>query len=986
MDWGFLQDSLSSLSLSNNHLYELKPGAFKQLKCLVQLDLEGNRLRHLEADAFPPSLVVLRLSDNLIHRVPCNMLSNLPRLHHLHLRNNVLRSSHNQTCHNNHMRRIDSLDLSHNDLDNDIQLEFLRKLQLKQINLDLNDLTSVPAFVYENGRLEKLSISFNKLTYISDAVFTTLKHDLQQLELDHNYLTSLPTSVRGMMRLRYLTLSYNLIEELTYIPPHLHSFSLAGNFLSSFPSILKELTPGTLGFLDLSYNQISQIMPRDLDKWSEGLTTLNLKGNRITQLYEGTFPATMPVREIILSFNDLYYIDPNTFANVTSSLQLLEFSSTLFSGEFPITSELEKLSWISYDNNNIHIVNSRDLQTFPSLQYLNLEYNKIIEFPAEYTPSNLSYALKDLRLSYNFINRINSNFLNDLDVHSIDLSYNRMQNLSEHSFTNLSNLAYLSLAGNVLDVIGESAFCNLPKLEVLDLQENNLAEFTADVFDHVSNEDTNFSLNISCNSISYMYGNRVVPINILDCSQNLMTAVPKTFFTLLGPYIRQIIFSQNRLTHLESSAFGSLPNLEILSLHRNNISVVKRRAFADMFSLQILDLSYNVISQLSVEQFNNMRQLRYLKLNHNFLKSLPRDVFKNTVLEHVDLSDNHLGIFPSSTLSQVGFTLRYLDVSHNYLEYLDSSMFQSFSFLLDLNLSHNLLTVLSDNTFSSLGRLRKLNLSFNSIKTNFKELFHNLPNLECLDLANVGLKSVPYLPLANLTILNLTSNYINNYRESDMRMLQNLRIFILSYNRLTAILPSMWAMFKNLNTLDISYNPLVRITQGTFKGLENLLNLQMKGLKYVEVIERKSFRPLLSLRVLEIQLFSSFSQTKFTLSDIIANTPNIETLILHVDDEVLSDQLHHMHARKLRHLEIHGRKLKYISEDAFRGLERQHQLLLKITDTSLSELPHGFMKHLALVPHLGLDLSDNQLISLNPAAFYPNMTSWSHVATKLLSG
>ncbi|KAM3956959.1 uncharacterized protein ACR2FA_009082 [Aphomia sociella] len=985
MDWGFLSESLSSLSLSNNHLVVIREGALTQLRRLAQLNLDGNRLRSFAPAALPPSVALLRLSDNLLSHVPCAAIELLPRLQHLHLRNNILRSALNRTCRTDYSK-IDSLDLSHNDLDDMFELDFQSRIQIKQLILDLNEFTVIPSFVLDSGRLEKLSVSYNRLKYVSDSTIETLKHNLERLDLDHNDLTSLPESLSEMIRMRHLSLSYNRLEDVLALPPNLNSLSLASNYLVSFPTALNNLADATLAYLDLGYNQLSAISGDMFGSWSDALVTLSLKGNRLSQLEAGTFPAGLPLREIVLSFNDLYYVDPIVFVNLTM-LEVLELSSTLFSGEFPIAASINKLTWLSLNNNNIHFVSSKEIKILPSLEYLDLDFNKIIEFPNEAIETNSSFKLKELRLSYNYVSKINADFLTDLvELQSVDLSYNRMHNISERSFTNLPNLVYLSLAGNVVEYVAERTFHNLPKLEVLDLQQNKLTEFSTDYFENVSNEDTHFSVNVSYNRISSLGGDHFVAISVLDLSHNLLESLSGTFFNCFGSSIRQLILSYNRLTNIDNFSFGSLPKLDILILNNNKISAVKKKALANMLSLQVLDLSHNKLTQLSAEQFQNMQRLRHLRLDANEIRSLPRDSFKNTVLEHLDLSNNQITIFPSSALTHVGFTLRRLELAYNQLEYLDAAMFHAISFLHELNLSNNALTVLSDNTFAGLSNLMLLELSKNAIKTNFKELFHNLPRLRRLGLAGTGLKSVPHLPLANLTELDLSENHIFSFRESDVRRLGNLRVLNLAHNRLTSLQPAMWSTLRRLNSLDVSHNPIVRITRGSFEGLSRLLHIRMDHLWHLERIEPRAFQSLTSLRAVVIGSPTSVERGDVTLADIMAATVAIESLSVHMRDSILDKQLHGVKAMKLRAIELRGAALKRVSEQAFIAFGQQRALAVRLTESSISALPAGLVRPLVRVPHLSLDFSNNRLTTFSPAILYPNLTGWNRLATRLLPG
>lgn len=980
---------MTSLSLSNNQVNELKPQAFTALYHLVQLDLEGNHLRSISLDSLPPSITILKLSNNFLHELSCDLLFNLPRLQSIHLRHNFITFDTQTRCQNNKTKKIEKLDLSNNQINDSSEFNFLKKIQIRQIILDLNELTVIPRTVFSNNRIERLSVSYNKLTSINRDLFLSLQNSLEHLEVEHNNLSELPDSLGEVARLRHLSLAYNRLAEAPALPRRIQTLSLAGNFLTSIPSALQTLEPGSIRYLDLSYNRISNLLPNEFLDWSTSLGTINLRGNRIAQIYKNVFPASMPVKEINLSFNDLYYVHPQAFSNLTSSLHVLESSSTLFSGYFPfeIQEGLENLSWLSFDNNDFHILILSEIASYPFIKYLNLENNRIVDIVVNSDYQNTSLSLSSLRIAYNFLSSLRrGTFAYMPELRNLDLSYNRINNLTKHSFRNLPNLRYLSLAGNIIDSMEAETFANLPKLEILELQGNNFTYLSMRTFLNVSHEDVTFTLNVSRNCIHHIDGESTTSINIFDGSYNELHEVPNNFFIAVELSVRQIILSHNKIAHIPNEAFGEAVSLEILDLHNNNIQNVKRKSFNYLISLQILDLSYNYISQLSVEQFYNLNKLRYLKMSHNSLRLLPRDIFKNTIIDHLDMSSNDISLFPVTALSQIGFTLRYLDLSHNRIEYLDSNIFRNTQFLLSLNLGNNLLTVLSDNTFSSIGGLRQLDLSSNSVKANFKELFHNLPNLRHLNFANISLKSVPYLPLMNLTILNLTSNYISSFKETDVKRLVGIRHLDLSHNRLTSLVPKMWFHLTNLNSLDVSHNPIVRITPNSFKWLNNLSHLNLNGLKYLDIVDQDSFRPLASLRSLHIQSWSTINHSTFRISNVTSSLPSLYKLVIDWTDDFMNTQLHGIDAGNIRYLEIRGAKLQKICDEAFQPFTDSQEIFIRITETSLTKLPMSFMRHLGQIPQLGVDLSYNQLTTLNPGIFYPNFTSWSHVATKLLSG
>ena len=71
--------------------------------------------------------------------------------------------------------------------------------------------------------------------------------------------------------------------------------------------------------------------------------------------------------------------------------------------------------------------------------------------------------------------------------------------------------------------------------------------------------------------------------------------------------------------------------------------------------------------------------------------------------------------------------------------------------------------------------------------------------------------------------------------------------------------------------------------------------------------------------------------------------------------------------------------------DAFEGID-SYELLLAIKDSSLEQLPLHFFKLFKNVAHWSLDLSNNQLTTMNPNVLYENGTDWKLSGTSILQG
>jgi Leucine-rich repeat (LRR) protein len=112
--------------------------------------------------------------------------------------------------------------------------------------------------------------------------------------------------------------------------------------------------------------------------------------------------------------------------------------------------------------------------------------------------------------------------------------------------------------------------------------------------------------------------------------------------------------------------------------------------FPTFYSIfQILDLSHNRLEAMQFGQFSGLGGLRIVDLSHNSLRSLPRDAFQSTAVEGVDLSHNEFVAMPTSALTEASASIRSLNLSHNRIEHIDSTMFANTPHLLSLSLAHN---------------------------------------------------------------------------------------------------------------------------------------------------------------------------------------------------------------------------------------------------------------------------------------------------------
>ncbi|TMW46496.1 hypothetical protein DOY81_008424, partial [Sarcophaga bullata] len=686
---------------------------FNRLQKLLWLDLSNNRIYHITPNFLPRSLITIDLSGNLLSTFPHQLFEHLYELRIISLRDNLLRSVQNKEVRQVRMH-LEKLDMGQNlieSLETDCFQTNYSDVHIRALNMEKNYIKEMPRAVFKDIGIVHLVLAFNQLERIHLQAFEGLEDSLEYLDLERNYLNTVPGALRSLNRLKYLYLTSNNICQLQNLPEnteHLRVLSLSGNNFTMIPVVgLKNYT--NLSYLNMGYNSITDI-PEGIfavDNWGSNLQTILLRNNKITHLHLNSFAGLDQIQEISLSFNDINIHHPMVFENVSKSLKILELSFAVFPARsmesidpldalFP----LAQLMWLGLDNNNLKSLNNESFSNMRELSYINLGFNQLKSLPRGLFIPDIHSHLVEIDLGYNSLDRIQARtFLNLGDLQTLNLQSNKIKIIEKNAFYNLEFLRYIDLSFNRLSNISHQAFTILPSLAALDLMFNNLCSFSLKSFHFVSNTTTPLKLNLTYNRIAYFE----------DQFLNL---------------------AYNDIQTLSNHALGDLEFLEILNLSNNNISSLRRRSFQGLNSLQELDLSNNRLDQLQVEQFSNLRKLRILKIQNNKLKALPREVFMNTRLEYLDISDNQLTVWPVPAFSDVGFTLRSIQMASNLLEYLDSSMFINSQFLYDINLSNNKITVLPDNTFSFLNNLTNLDLSANPlVTTNLKEIFLHTPRL-----------------------------------------------------------------------------------------------------------------------------------------------------------------------------------------------------------------------------------------------------------------
>ena len=289
----------------------------------------------------------------------------------------------------------------------------------------------------------------------------------------------------------------------------------------------------------------------------------------------------------------------------------------------------------------------------------------------------------------------------------LELKVNKIEILTNNSFSSVPILRYLSLLYNHLIYIQRGTFDSLSLLEYIDLSRNtNLPSGLPTVI---------FSKNPNLQVINLKSNNFTsIPIEPLALFRN----VNKTTIRFAKNPIRHLNFSGFPLIHvfrldLQSLSLSNLSfndflplkriPISILELVRNNLKVLYDGVFQYLRLVSKLYLSYNSIRNLTLNAFVGMESLTELYLSPDQLSGL-------NSLKYLDLSDNSMREFEEGVWDLP--SLDTLDLSNFNIELLKTVSFKGLTNLRKLILSSNPIQNLGYDTFASIENLEDIDLSW----------------------------------------------------------------------------------------------------------------------------------------------------------------------------------------------------------------------------------------------------------------------------------
>ncbi|MBL0910788.1 MAG: leucine-rich repeat domain-containing protein [Bacteroidia bacterium] len=194
--------------LDNNGITEL-PATMGELSQLFIFSSKSNPIRFIDpAIGRQQSLMILELTGTKLDSLPAEFCD---------------------------MQNLELLRIMQNESKDTLQLpdDFFKMRSLRTLQIVKADVYKFHANIYEAGRLEKLTCSSCKLSYLPDSI--GYASGLVHLDLSDNTLQELPASIGYLKKLQYLSLQNNKLNTLPYTLSYLsnlQTLDVRGNMIS----------------------------------------------------------------------------------------------------------------------------------------------------------------------------------------------------------------------------------------------------------------------------------------------------------------------------------------------------------------------------------------------------------------------------------------------------------------------------------------------------------------------------------------------------------------------------------------------------------------------------------------------------------------------------------------------------------------------------------------------------------------------------------
>ncbi|KAM1597854.1 hypothetical protein PS2_032715 [Malus domestica] len=500
----FSRPMLQKLQLSNNE-FSGQLLEFDAISVLDTLDLSSNKLEGpipMSILKFRGLKILLLASNNFTGSFLLNDIQQLKNLSSLDLSYNSLSINYTLTNSSHSFPNITTLKLVAGNLTR--IPSFLRsQSKLNTLDLSQNQIHGeIPNWIWRLSNLVQLNLSCNSLETL-EGHFLNLTSTLSVLDLHSNQLQGQIPMLPGLAT--YLDYSRNnfsssIQADIGDFLMYTMFFSLSSNkFQGSIPESICKAS--YLQVLDLSNNSLGGTIPWCLTEISRTLAVLNLRRNRLGGSVPNRFPQHCSLKTLDLSGNQIAGLFPKSLANCTM-LEVLNMGNNQIKDSFPrLLKNISSLRVLVLRSNHFYgqIGCNTTSGPWPKLQIVDIARNnfsgeipgtclitwsammadeddamakinhlrfQVLQFSQVYYQDAITVTTKGLEME---LVKILTVFT------SIDISCNNFIGSIPEEVGDLKSLYGLNLSSNAFTGTIPSSLGNLRQLESLDLSDNKLS-------------------------------------------------------------------------------------------------------------------------------------------------------------------------------------------------------------------------------------------------------------------------------------------------------------------------------------------------------------------------------------------------------------------------------------------------------------------------------------------------------------------------------
>lgn len=685
------------------------------------------------------------------------------------------------------------------------------------------------------------------------------------------------------------------------------------------------------------------------------LTSLDLTGNFLKTLVKDTFFGCVSLRTLKLNDNKLKLIEKGSFKGLIklSNLNLSNnFLSTVISYQFE---DLETINLIDLSNNNIMMIESNGFygKIGQTLKHLNLTNNRFEKIYKHFFEA--LGQLITLDLSFNFISSIESRSFNSLKLLTkLDLSNNCIFKLGVSLFTEMTSLVSLNLNENVKTKLILEDMVQYPPLINLSLSNNYLSSISLNnpIFTTVKHVDlsnsfllSNFTLRTQIQSLR-LDNSAKTTLHIPNANKDTYKAlnflylrnfsrVDQVRLDLLNNII-ELDLSDNDITGLflffnTKTSYSTLKRLT-LQKTKFNFSISQLTRFSSMSEL---DLGWSLSN--NTELSGKFSKLLKLKLNNNNIRSEFIEKFASFFnlysLNYLDLSYNQLEYFPSKefTSGKVFKSLNYLNLRGNMIKEFNMDFIevrQSLEDCIDFgfnSISQILVSkdkaasystrksarIFMDNNNSTFENASSIMMNYLFESNGVLDFSYNQINSNRLTSITFSEIRFTHLNFSNNNLTALSLIYFNTSIEIDRVFLRPLKHVDLSWNRISFLDNITFESCVFLNYLNMSHNTLSALPSHVFSKLRYLEYLDL-SCNQITQLPPKIFSSQLILSL--VNLSSNLLNSSALSRELFEYQSNLIELDLSSNLIEQIDQYLFQNLTSLMNLYLHANPIRYLDQ------------------------------------------------------------------------